>query len=230
MYSTWKNKLCCNHIPFTNLVEGSWFDSKSEDANNTKTWWFPFIKSYFATFEVIFADSGLHDIMKLIYEGKLAADSILNGNNYDKATRAHFLIDAAILQHMIPVSTFTDNELSLMKTILDCSKIHTGIGPKDIPMAERFRSKIKNVLAQLDNAGRSPSLWCLYHYMVDTIKISIRAERMGDFTFCLVLQIGYFMCLWQQGILIMPKQHASMFKWWKHIREDQLKKFQSNCF
>ena len=120
--------------------------------------------------------------MKLIYEGKLAADSILNGNNYDKATRAHFLIDAAILQHMIPVSTFTDNELSLMKTILDCSKIHTGIGPKDIPMAERFRSKIKNVLAQLDNAGRSPSLWCLYHYMVDTIKISIRAERMGDFT------------------------------------------------
>ena len=69
-----------------------------------------------------------------------------------------------------------------MKTIiLDCSKNH-GIGSKDIPMAERFRSKIKNVLAQLDNVGRTPSLWCLYHYMVDTIKIFIHAERMGDFT------------------------------------------------
>ena len=51
-----------------------------------------------------------------------------------------------------------------------------------MPMAERFRSKIKNVLTQLDNAGRTPSLWCLYHYMVDTSKIFIRADGMGDFT------------------------------------------------
>ena len=72
--------------------------------------------------------------------------------------------------------------------ILDCSKNHARIGLKDIPMAERFRSKIKNVLAQLDNAGRTPSLWCLYHYMVDTIKIFICAECMSDFTlhlFCI---------------------------------------------
>ena len=84
----------------------------------------------------------------------------MKGNSYDKAIRAHFLIDADILQHVIPASTFTDNVLSLMKTsILDCLKNHAGIGSKDIPMAERFRSKIKNVLAQLDNAGRIPSLW-----------------------------------------------------------------------
>ena len=43
------------------------------------------LKSYFATFDVIFADSGLHDIIKLISEDELAADSILNGNSYDKA-------------------------------------------------------------------------------------------------------------------------------------------------
>ena len=138
---------------------------------------FHLLKSYLASFGVIFADSELHDIIKLIYEGELAADSILNRNSYDKTIRAH------ILQHVIPASTFTDNELSLVKTIiLDCSKNHAGIGSKNIPMAERFRSKIKNVLAQLDNAGKTPSLWCLYHYMVDTIKIFIRAERMGDFT------------------------------------------------
>ena len=70
-----------------------------------------------------------------------------------------------------------------MKTIiLDCTKNHVGIDSKDIAMAERFRSKIKNVLAQLDNTGTTPSLWCLYHYMVDTIKIFIRAERVGGFT------------------------------------------------
>ena len=46
---------------------------------------FHLLKSYFATFDVIFADSGLHDIIKLISEDELAADSILNGNSYDKA-------------------------------------------------------------------------------------------------------------------------------------------------
>ena len=121
---------------------------------------FHLLKSYYATFGVIFADSGLHDIIKLIYK------------SYGKAIRVHFLIDATILQHMIPASTFTDNKLSLMKTIiLDCSKDHAGVALKDIPMAERFRSKIRNVLAQLDNAGRTTSSWCLSHYMVDTIKI-----------------------------------------------------------
>ena len=105
---------------------------------------FYLLKFYLATFGVIFANSGLHDIMKLIYEGKLAADSILYGNSYDKAIRTHFLIDAAILQHVIPASTFTDNELSLMKTIiLGCSKNHAGIGSKDIPMAERFMAERK---------------------------------------------------------------------------------------
>ena len=76
---------------------------------------------------------------------------------------------------MIPASTLTDNELYLMKMIiLYCIKNHAGIGSKDIPVAERFRSKIKNVLAQLDNAGRTPLLWCLCHYMVDAVKIFIR--------------------------------------------------------
>ena len=75
-------------------------------------------KSYVATSGVIFADSGLHDIIKLIYVGELTADSILNGNSYDKTIRTHFLIDATILQHVIPGSTFTNNEVSLIKTII----------------------------------------------------------------------------------------------------------------
>ena len=79
---------------------------------------FHLLKSYVATFGVIFADTGLHDIIKLIYVGELTADSILNGNSYDKAIRMHFLIDATILQHVIPGSTFTNNEVSLIKAII----------------------------------------------------------------------------------------------------------------
>ena len=46
---------------------------------------FHLLKSYLATFGVIFADSGLHDIIKFIFEDELTADSIFNGNSYDKA-------------------------------------------------------------------------------------------------------------------------------------------------
>ena len=192
---------------------------------------FHLLKSYLATFGVIFACSGLHDIIKLIYEGELAADSVLNGNSYDKAIRAHFLIDAAILQHVIPASTFTDNELLLMKTIiLDCSKNHARIGSKDIPMTERFRSKIKNILAQLDNVGRNPSLWCLYQYMVDTIKIFIRAEAWVILlSIYLVLQIGCFTCgcFAAAGDHNYAKAAHLCVQMMKHMKKDQLKKLQS---
>ena len=68
---------------------------------------FQLLKSYLATFGLIFADSRLRDgIIKLMHDSKLVADSIFNGNSYDKAIRAHFLIDAAILQHVIPASAF----------------------------------------------------------------------------------------------------------------------------
>ena len=89
---------------------------------------FHFLKSYLATFRVMFPDSGLHNMIKLIYVGELAADIILNGNSYDKAIREYFLIDAAILQPVIPATTFTDNDLAVIKTIiLDCSKNHAKI-------------------------------------------------------------------------------------------------------
>ena len=68
-------------------------------------------------------------------------------------------MDAVILHHVIPASKFTDNELYLMKTIiLDYAENHAGIGSKDIPMTDRFRSKIKNVFPQFDNAGQTLSL------------------------------------------------------------------------
>ena len=58
---------------------------------------FHLLKSFLGTFGNIFADSGLREMIQLIYPGELTADSILNGNSYDKAIRAHFLIDAALM-------------------------------------------------------------------------------------------------------------------------------------
>ena len=144
---------------------------------------FHLLKSFLGTFGNIFADSGLHDVVQLIYPGQLVADSILNGTSYDKAIRAHFLIDAALVQHAISPDMFTEEELSTMTNVIsNVSENHQGIDPTNIPIAEVFQHKIRSEFEKFDDVGRTAALWALYHKMVETIKIFIRAERVGDFS------------------------------------------------
>ena len=76
-----------------------------------------------------------------------------------------------------------DEELTEMKIVLENVKQNLqGVNCKDFPITDIFRSKIQNKFEDYKNAGRTPALWVLYHYMVDTIKIFIRAEQMGDFS------------------------------------------------
>ena len=76
---------------------------------------FHLLKSFLGTFGAIFADCGLRNIVQLIYTGEIADDGILNGNSYDKTIRAHFLIEADIMQHVVTLNMFTDAELSAME-------------------------------------------------------------------------------------------------------------------
>ena len=141
---------------------------------------FHLLKSFLGTFDAIFADSGLRNIVQLIYSGNIAVDNIFNGNSYGKAIRAHFLIDAAIIQHIATPNMFTDAELSAMKrSVNNASNNQNGIESSDIPIAEMVQAKTQSVFKQLDNAGRTPALWTLYHYILETIRIFIRAERMA---------------------------------------------------
>ena len=73
------------------------------------------LKSFLGTFRAIFSDSVLRDIVQLIYTGEIAADSILKGNSYDKVIRAHFLIDADVIQQVVTPNIFTDTKLSVME-------------------------------------------------------------------------------------------------------------------
>ena len=143
---------------------------------------FHLLKSFLGTFDSIFADSGLHELVQLIYPGSTVADSILNGGSYDKAIRSHFLIDAAIIQHVIPSDMFSDEELSQIKeTITNLVENKTESQYQDIPVVKSFQEKIDEVFSKFSAGGRTTALWALYHDMVSTIKIFIRAERTGDF-------------------------------------------------
>ena len=143
---------------------------------------FHLLKPFLGTFGAIFVDIGPRDIVQLVYPGEIAADSILNEKSYDKAIRAHFLIDTAIIQYVVTPNMFTDTELLAMKrSVNNGSSNQNGIESSDIPIAEKVQAKIQSVFKQLDNAGRTPALWNLYHYMVEAIRIFIRAECMADF-------------------------------------------------
>jgi len=62
-------------------------------------------------------DSGLLELIQLIYLGSTTANNILSGGCFDKVIRAHLLIDAAICQ--FPVKhVFTDEELDQMRSFM----------------------------------------------------------------------------------------------------------------
>ena len=111
---------------------------------------FHLLKSFLSTFESIFADSGLHELVQLIYPGPLVADSILNGGSYDKAIRCHFLIDAALVQHAIPSDMFFGEELSQMEaTIANMVENKLGSDSQYDPVVKKFQKKIKSVTSQI---------------------------------------------------------------------------------
>ena len=55
---------------------------------------FHILKSFLGCIVCIIADSGLEELIKLLYYGDVT--HISDGRSYYKASRAHFLIDAAI--------------------------------------------------------------------------------------------------------------------------------------
>ena len=59
------------------------------------------LKSYLASIGNKMQDSGLLEVIQLIYPGSTTASHILDGGCFDKAIRAHLLIDAAIYQHVM---------------------------------------------------------------------------------------------------------------------------------
>jgi len=59
-------------------------------------------------------DSGLLEVIQLIYPGSTPANHIMDGGCFDKAIRAHLLIDAAIYQHIMKLA-FTEEQRGDMR-------------------------------------------------------------------------------------------------------------------
>ena len=124
-------------------------------------------------------DSGLLELIQLIYPGSTTANHLMNGGCFDKAIRAHLLIDVAISQHTMK-HAFTTEELGEMRTFMEKVADEKTRAWHTAPIVAVFKQKIEETLKRLAEGGRTPALWVQYHYMVDVIKIFIRTERLAD--------------------------------------------------
>ena len=75
---------------------------------------FHLLKSYLGSMGNIMEVSGLLDVIQFIYPGSTTANHIIDGGCFDKAIRAHLLIDAAIYQHTMKLA-LTEEERSDIK-------------------------------------------------------------------------------------------------------------------
>ena len=79
---------------------------------------FHLLKSYLGSMGNIMQDTGLLEVIQLIYPGSTTTNHILDGECFDKAIRAHLLIDAAIYQHIMKLP-FTEEQLADMRTFME---------------------------------------------------------------------------------------------------------------
>ena len=135
---------------------------------------FHLLKSYLGSIDNIMADSGLLEIVQLIYPGSTTASHIMDGGCFAKAIGAHLLIDAAIYQHVMK-HVFTGEELSEIRSTMEMvADKKLGARHTD-PIVSLFKQRFEDTFKCLAEGGRTPALWVQYHYMVDVIKIFIRS-------------------------------------------------------
>jgi len=78
---------------------------------------FHLLKSYLGSVGNVMNDSGLLELIQLIYPGSMTANNILSGGCFDKAIRSPLLIDAAICQYVMKQAFINQEELSERRII-----------------------------------------------------------------------------------------------------------------
>ena len=105
--------------------------------------------------------------------------SYMSGGCFDKAIRAHLLIDAAICQYVMK-HAFTEGEMSEMRSFISKVADEKAGAEHTSPIVAVFQQRFDETFMRIANGGRTPALWVQYHYMVDVIKIFIRSVCLAD--------------------------------------------------
>ena len=136
-------------------------------------------KSYIGSIGNIMSGSGIEDLIKIVFPliGDTTVTHIISGGAYYKALRCLFLIDAAVVAHIMKDS-LADEELKEVGTSIK-SKLSDRSGCEEMSDGVvKFKEVLGQKLVDLQTMGRTPSLWIQFHKYVTVIKAFIRAERL----------------------------------------------------
>ena len=133
---------------------------------------FHLMKSYHGSMGNIMEDSGLLDMIQLIYPRSTTATHIMDGGCFDNAIRSHLLSYSTIYQHIMKLSFF-EEERGDMKTFME--KVIDGkMGARHSdPVVAVFEQKFEETFKRLAKGERTPA-------PVDVMKVFIRTEPHAD--------------------------------------------------
>ncbi|CAK6977842.1 Hypothetical predicted protein [Scomber scombrus] len=169
---------------------------------------FHLLKSYLGSLGNIVADSGLLELIHLIYPGSTTASHILNGGCFDKAIRAHLLIDAAIYQHIMK-HAFTEEELGEMMTFME-NVANGKMGARHTaPIVTVFEERFEETYKRLAEGGRTPALWCsTITWLMSSRSLSKLNGLQTTMGTCPALLSGCWTSSQLRGIIDMPRVHG----------------------
>ena len=129
--------------------------------------------------------SGLHDVLECCY-GIKTVEQIMSGKAVSRATRAHFLVEAA-LNILLLKSVLPSEPLDLEDKLHELADYYNDIVSNGFQCHETFPASLfvieqsLNTLKQhLSENSATATFWLLYIEYVGLLKNLLRAERMSD--------------------------------------------------
>jgi hypothetical protein len=142
---------------------------------------FHLIMSFLGTFGHIMADSGLKELLSLVY-AENSVVNILNGHAYSRAIRAHILASTALGQLILKQVNLSQEEEDAVKDLLEdlADFPPTKKAVDDDLIVHKVTEKFNQELNRLEEKGPTAKLWIQYLKMVTLVKRYIEAERTGN--------------------------------------------------
>lgn len=83
---------------------------------------FHLLRSFLGSIGEIMADTGLEEMIQLVYPGSNTAEHILSGRAYAKSIRFHLLASAAIAKFVLKDVAFSEQEYEEMENFIRTAK------------------------------------------------------------------------------------------------------------
>jgi hypothetical protein len=148
------------------------------------------LMSFMGSIGSLMSGSGLAEAMEVNY-GPNAVTHIMTGKAIARAVRSHFLTEAALA---VKIMRFAIEDKLDSNIVDQLREVYEGVVDGDYSVHDvlqsavmhKFDRALADLKAELSVSSRTAKLWLLYMSHIETAKLFIRAERMGDWNLHLI--------------------------------------------